>query len=323
LIDDLLDTSRLITGNLHLNLSPTPVVPSIEAAIEVVRPGAEAKSITIETQFDSDIEAITCDSQRLQQMVWNLLTNAVKFTPDGGRIDVIYEQVENNVRIVVRDTGNGIPKEFLPLIFERFRQVDSSSTRAHQGLGLGLAIVRHLAELHGGHVTVESDGPGNGSEFAITLPITLAVVNDGQAPRPENGYRRAKPVLRQLDGLRISIVDDDHDACNLLRFSLELSGAEVRTSSSVADAMKSIREWRPDLLLTDINMPGEDGYSLIKKLRALEPDQGANIPAIALTAMARTEDSEQALNAGFQMHIPKPVDIEELADAIVGLAGKK
>ena len=323
LIDDLLDTSRLITGNLHLNLSPTAVVPTIEAAIEVVRPAAEGKSINIETQFDSDIETITCDSQRLQQMVWNLLTNAVKFTPDGGRIDVIYEQVENNVRIIVRDTGNGIPAEFLPLVFERFRQVDSSSTRAHQGLGLGLAIVRHLAELHGGHVTVESDGPGNGSEFAITLPITLAVVNDGQAPRPENGYRRAKPVSRQLDGLRISIVDDDSDACNLLRFSLELSGAEVRTSSSVADAMKSIREWLPDLLLTDINMPGEDGYSLIKKLRALKPEQGANIPAIALTAMARTEDSEQALNAGFQMHIPKPVDIEELAEAIVGLAGKR
>ena len=323
LIDDLLDTSRLITGNLHLNLSPTPVVPTIEAAIEVVRPAAEGKSITVTTEFNSDIETITCDSQRLQQMVWNLLTNAVKFTPDNGRIDVIYEHVDNNVRIVVRDTGSGIPAEFLPLVFERFRQVDSSSTRTHQGLGLGLAIVRHLAELHGGHVTVESDGPGHGSEFTITLPITLAVVNDGQAPRPENGYRRSRPIARQLDGLRISIVDDDDDACNLLRFSLELSGAEVRTSSSVADAMKSIREWRPDLLLTDINMPGEDGYSLIKKLRALKPEQGANIPAIALTAMARTEDSEQALTAGFQMHIPKPVDIEELAEAIMGLAGKK
>ena len=323
LIDDLLDTSRLITGNLHLNLSPTPVVPTIEAAIEVVRPAAEGKSISVATQFNSNIETITCDSHRLQQMVWNLLTNAVKFTPDNGRIDVISEQVENNVRIIVRDTGSGIPEEFLPLIFERFRQVDSSSTRAHQGLGLGLAIVRHLAELHGGHVTVESDGPGKGSAFTITLPITLAVVNDGQAPHPENGHRRSRPIARQLDGLRISIVDDDNDACNLLRFSLELSGAEVRTSSSVADAMKSIREWLPDLLLTDINMPGEDGYSLIKKLRALKPEQGANIPAIALTAMARTEDSEQALNAGFQMHIPKPVDIEELADAIVGLAGKK
>jgi CheY-like chemotaxis protein len=156
------------------------------------------------------------------------------------------------------------------------------------------------------------------------LPITLAVVSDGQAPqKSSNGNRYAKPVERQLVGLRISIVDDDHDACNLLRFSLEMSGAEVRTSSSVADALKSLREWVPDLLLTDINMPGEDGYSLIKKLRALKPEQGADIPAIALTAMARTEDSEQALSSGFQMHIPKPVDIEELAEAIVGLAGKK
>ncbi len=323
LIDDLLDTSRLITGNLHLNLSPTAVIPTIQTAIDVVRPGAEAKSISIETHYSSDVETITCDTRRLQQMVWNLLTNAVKFTPENGRIDVAYERIENSVRIKVSDTGHGISPEFLPLVFDRFRQADSSSTRTHHGLGLGLAIVRHLTELHGGQVSVESEGPDKGSVFSIILPITLAVVSDGNAPRKAtNGYRQRKPIKRQLDGLRISIVDDDNDACNLLRFSLEMSGAEVRTSSSVADAMKSLREWRPDLLLTDINMPGEDGYSLIKKLRALKPEQGADIPAIALTAMAREEDSEQALSAGFQMHIPKPVDIEELAEAIVGLARK-
>ncbi|MEO8573389.1 MAG: response regulator [Pyrinomonadaceae bacterium] len=324
LIDDLLDTSRLITGNLHLNLSPTPVAPTIQTAIDVVRPGAEAKSITIETHYSSDVESITCDAQRLQQMVWNLLTNAVKFTPDNGHIDVSYERLDNNVQIIVSDSGSGIPHEFLPLVFDRFRQADSSSTRTHHGLGLGLAIVRHLTELHGGHVTVHSDGPGKGAVFTISLPITLAVMSNGQAPqKSSNGYRPGKAATHQLNGLRISIVDDDNDACNLLRFSLEMSGAEVRTSSSVADAMQSIREWRPDLLLTDINMPGEDGYSLIKKLRELKPEEGANIPAIALTAMARTEDSEQAISAGFQMHIPKPVDIEELADAIVGLAGRK
>lgn len=323
LIDDLLDTSRLITGNLHLNLSPTAVVPTIQTAIDVVRPAAEAKSISIETRFGTEIETITCDTQRLQQMVWNLLTNAVKFTPDNGRIEITYERVDNNVCITVSDTGHGIPPDFLPLVFDRFRQADSSSTRTHHGLGLGLAIVRHLAELHGGQVSVKSDGPGKGSVFSILLPITLAIVNDGQAPqKPTNGHRYTKPIKRKLDGLRISIVDDDHDACNLLRFSLEMSGAEVRTSSSVADALKSLREWIPDLLLTDINMPGEDGYSLIRKLRALKPEQGADIPAIALTAMARVEDSEQALSAGFQMHIPKPVDIEELAEAIVGLARK-
>lgn len=320
LIDDLLDTSRLITGNLHLNLSPTDVVPTIESAIEVVRPAAEAKKLTIETRFDSDISTITCDTHRLQQMVWNLLTNAVKFTPDNGRIEIAYERIENSVQIHVKDTGYGISEEFLPLVFDRFRQADSSSTRTHHGLGLGLAIVRHLAELHGGQVSVKSDGPGKGSVFSINLPITLAVVNDGQAPqKTSNGHRYTKRISRQLEGLRISIVDDDNDACNLLRFSLEMSGAEVRTSSSVADAMESLREWIPDLLLTDINMPGEDGYSLIRKVRALKPEEGSGIPAIALTAMARVEDSEQALSSGFQMHLAKPVDLGDMTTAILEL----
>jgi signal transduction histidine kinase/CheY-like chemotaxis protein len=323
LIDDLLDTSRLITGNLHLNLSPTEVVPTIDAAIEVVRPAAEAKSISIETRFTSDVATITCDTQRLQQMVWNLLTNAVKFTPDNGRIEVGYERVDHGVRIVVSDTGHGISSEFLPLVFDRFRQADSSSTRAHHGLGLGLAIVRHLAELHGGEVAVTSEGLGKGSTFSIVLPITLAVVSEGNAvTKRGNGHYPAPQLERKLDGLRVSIVDDDHDACNLLRFSLEMSGAEVKTSSSVADALKSLREWIPDILLTDINMPGEDGYSLIRKLRALKPEQGSDIPAIALTAMARPEDSETALSAGFQIHLPKPVDIDELADAIASLTGR-
>ena len=324
LIDDLLDTSRLITGNLHLNLSPTNVVQTIEAAIDVVRPGAEAKSITIETEYAADVESITCDAQRLQQMVWNLLTNAVKFTPDDGRITIRYERVGNNVRIVVSDTGHGISPEFLPLVFDRFRQADSSSTRAHHGLGLGLAIVRHLAELHGGDVSVESDGIGKGATFSISLPITLAVLSDGKAiPKANNGHRIHQPMTeRRLDGLRVSIVDDDDDACNMLRFSLETAGAEVKTCSSVADAMDSLREWIPDILLTDINMPGEDGYSLIKKLRALPPEKGCNIPAIALTAMARAEDSETAMSAGFQLHLPKPVDIDELAEAIASLTRK-
>jgi signal transduction histidine kinase/DNA-binding response OmpR family regulator len=324
LIDDLLDTSRLITGNLHLNLSPTDVVPTIEAAIDVVRPAAAAKSITIETRFTSDVASITCDTQRLQQMVWNLLTNAVKFTPDDGRIEVSYERIENSVRIVVADSGHGISQEFLPVVFDRFRQADSSSTREHHGLGLGLAIVRHLAELHGGEVSVESDGPGKGATFSIILPITLAVVTDGKAvSRSTNGHYRPPAFSPpRLNGLRISIVDDDDDACNLLRFSLESSGAEVKTSSNVADALQTLTEWLPDVLLTDINMPGEDGYSLIKKLRALGSDHGSEIPAIALTAMARPEDSETALSAGFQIHLSKPVDIDELTEAIAGLTSQ-
>lgn len=321
LIDDLLDTSRLITGNLHLNLSPTAVVPIIQAAIDVVRPAAEAKSIKVETKFTSDVDTITCDTQRLQQMVWNLLTNAVKFTPDEGHIEIAFERDQNNVLIGVKDTGHGISPDFLPHVFDRFRQADSSSTRAHHGLGLGLAIVRHLAELHGGRVSVTSDGPGTGAHFTITLPITLAVVSEGKAvAKTTNGHRHSKPITRQLDGLRVSIVDDDMDACNLLRFTLEMSGAEVKTSSSVADALQSLSEWRPDVLLTDINMPGEDGYSLIRKVRALPPEEGSDIPAIALTAMARAEDSENALSAGFQMHLPKPVDLDEMTSAILDLS---
>ncbi len=323
LIDDLLDTSRLITGNLHLNLSPTDVVQTIQAAIDVVRPSAEAKGITIETYFETDVDTITCDTHRLQQIVWNLLTNAVKFTPEGGNVTVVYERLENSVRITVSDTGNGISPEFLPLVFERFRQADSSSTRTHHGLGLGLAIVRHLAELHGGEVSVASEGPGKGALFSITLPITLAVVSEGNAvTSATNGLRYTKLVPRRLDGLRVSIVDDDNDACNLLRFSLEMSGAVVTTSSSVAEAMTSLGEWIPDILLADINMPGEDGYSLIRKLRALKPDEGSGIPAIALTAMARAEDTENAMSSGFQMHLSKPVDIDELTEAIAQLTKK-
>jgi signal transduction histidine kinase/DNA-binding response OmpR family regulator len=324
LIDDLLDTSRLITGNLHLNLSPTDVANTIMAAIDVVRPAADAKSIAIETRFISDVTSITCDSQRLQQMVWNLLTNAVKFTPEEGRITIDFEHVGNNVRISVTDTGHGISPEFLPLVFDRFRQADSSSTRAHTGLGLGLAIVRHLAELHGGDVSVESDGLGTGSKFSITLPISLAVMSEGKAvSQAKNGHRHQIPMGAQLHGVRVSIVDDDDDACNLLRFSLEMSGAEVKTASSVSDAMQSLSEWLPDVLLTDINMPGEDGYELIRKLRSLGPEQGCDIPAIALTAMAREEDSEHALSAGFQMHLPKPVDLDEMTSAILRLSKRE
>ena len=324
LIDDLLDTSRLITGNLHLNLSPTQVVPAISAAIDVVRPAAEGKSITINTKFTSDVDTVTCDAQRLQQIVWNLLTNAVKFTPEGGSIDVLYERVDTTVRIVVSDTGAGISPDFLPLVFDRFRQADSSSTRKHHGLGLGLAIVRHLTELHGGRASVSSEGLGKGATFSITLPITRGATSSEvkAVSRLRPAIARAANGARKLDGLRVSIVDDDQDARTLLRFSLEMSGAEVMTSASVSEAMPVIREWKPDVLLTDINMPGEDGYSLIQRLRALPPEEGSEIPAIALTAMARPEDSETALAAGFQLHLPKPVDIDELTQSISDLASR-
>jgi CheY-like chemotaxis protein/anti-sigma regulatory factor (Ser/Thr protein kinase) len=308
---------------LRLNLSPTEIVPVIESAIDVVRPGAEAKGIKISTSYNSTIDTITCDPQRLQQMIWNLLTNAVKFTPQNGSVEIKLEQTEGKVQIVVTDSGQGISPDFLPFVFDRFRQADSSSTRTHGGLGLGLAIVRHLTELHGGSVKVTSEGRGKGAAFTITLPVSLVVAPPKESVRGDaNGHHQKEDFNPELSGVRVLIVDDDADTCEMLRFVLNHWGAEAQASNSVAEAFDSIAEWQPDILLSDINMPGEDGYALISKLRASSPEQGANIPAIALTALARPEDSEQAISAGFQLHLTKPVDSQKLAEAIANLAGK-
>jgi signal transduction histidine kinase/DNA-binding response OmpR family regulator len=317
LIDDLLDTSHLITGNLRLNLSPTPIIPIIESALDVVRPAAEAKGISLSNIYLSEVESITCDSHRLQQMIWNLLTNAVKFTPQNGEVEIKLEQSGEFIKIVVTDTGQGISPEFLPFVFDRFRQADSSSTRKHDGLGLGLAIVRHLAELHGGSISAESGGKNNGATFTLTLPFSLAANTHLEAIRKES--KKPKPngnSNHKLDGVRVLVVDDDVDTCDMLKYVLTHWGAETQSSGSVAEALLCITDWQPDILVTDINMPGEDGYKLINQLRELSPEKGANIPAIALTAMARPEDSEQALSAGFHLHLPKPIDIEELVRAI-------
>jgi CheY-like chemotaxis protein len=323
LINDLLDTSRLMTGNLLLNLSPTPLIPVVEAAIDAVRPAAEAKEITFSTVYNSTVESITCDPQRLQQIIWNLLTNAVKFTPNEGQVSIVIEQTGETIQIIVSDNGEGIEPDFLPFVFDRFRQADSSSTRKHNGLGLGLAIVRHLTELHGGSVSVTSEGHGKGATFTVTLPLSL-IVEQSVKPLKEktNGHKPQENAKAELRGIRVLIVDDDADTCEMLTFALNLLGAEAQASKSVSEAFTSIAQWKPDILLTDINMPGEDGYSLINKLRTSTPKKGANIPAIALTALARPEDTEQALSAGFQLHLSKPVDIEELAEAIVNLAKK-
>jgi signal transduction histidine kinase/CheY-like chemotaxis protein len=323
LINDLLDTSRLMTGNLLLNLSPTPIIPVIEAAIDAVRPTAEAKGISFSTAYHSTVESITCDAQRLQQIIWNLLTNAVKFTPAGGRVSVALEQSAEAIQIIVADDGEGISAEFAPFVFDRFRQADSSSTRKHNGLGLGLAIVRHLTELHGGSVSVMSDGRGKGAAFTVNLPRSL-VADAPVKPFKEknNGHKKYENSRTELSGIRVLVVDDDVDTCEMLTFALKLRGAEAQASTSVAEAFDSLNDWKPDVLLTDINMPGEDGYGLMNKLQKLNSERGAKIPAIALTALARAEDSEQALSAGFQLHLSKPVDIEELAAAIANLAKK-
>jgi signal transduction histidine kinase/DNA-binding response OmpR family regulator len=323
LIDDLLDTSRLITGNLRLNLSPTPIVPIIESALDVVRPGAEAKGITLSAVYSSEDETITCDPHRLQQMIWNLLTNAVKFTPPDGSVEIKLEQISDAVKITISDTGQGISAEFLPFVFDRFRQADSSSTRSHDGLGLGLAIVRHLAELHGGSVQAASEGKGQGATFTITLPRSL-IENRAVEPIREdsNGHKPEHSLIDSLDGIRALIVDDDVDTCEMLNFALQQWGAETKTSNSVEEAFAALAAWQPDVVLTDINMPGEDGYTLINRLRSLATKEGSGIPVIALTAMARAEDSEQALSSGFQLHLSKPVDVDQLAEAIINLTKK-
>jgi len=324
LIDDLLDTSRLITGNLRLNLSPTTLVPLIESALDTVRPAAEAKNIALSSVFESNVESIVCDSHRLQQMVWNLLTNAVKFTPPGGLVEIKTERGEDTVKIVVADTGQGISPDFLPFVFDRFRQADSSSTRNHDGLGLGLAIVRHLAELHGGSISAASNGREKGSTFVLTLPrlpvpdaLPEDAVREEIRERKTNGNNGNSAP--ELGGVRVLVVDDDADTCEMLTYVLNHWGAETKSSGSVGEAFSRINDWRPDVLLTDINMPGEDGYKLISRLRSLGSEKGADIPAIALTAMARPEDCEQALSAGFQLHLAKPIDIDRLAEAIANL----
>ena len=326
LIEELLEASRLITGKILLNLEPTDIVPVIEAAIEIVRPRAAVKNIEIKSSFESSARTITSDTTRLQQMVWNLLTNAIKFTPNGGHVEVGTDLLGDNVRIMVTDSGMGIAPDFLPFVFDRFRQQDSTSTRRHDGLGLGLAIVRHLAELHGGRVAAESGGPETGSTFIISLPIlqserSIEPIHSAKAEKPDGNGKRL--LSESLKDILIHVVDDDVDSCNLLKFAFGLRGARVNTSSSAADAFRAISEEPPDILLADINMPDEDGYSLIRRIHELNSTNGHDFPAIALTAMARAEDSDRAIAAGFRMHVPKPVEIDELTATIVELLKNK
>ena len=320
LIDDLLDMSRLITGNFPLELAPTSVETIINDAIGIVRPQAAAKDVGIVPNFRAEDVKITCDGQRLQQMVWNLLVNAIKFTPEGGTIEVIVETAGDEVSIAVVDNGQGIDPEFLPHVFDRFRQADSTSTRRHRGLGLGLAIVTNLAELHGGRVAVASEGSGKGATFTIVLPYA-ATQSRLIAERTNTANRQPeKPFSSDpLKDIRVLIVEDDEDAAEMLSFALQAVGAETRTSHSASDAFAALSEWIPNALLSDISMPVEDGYSLIRRVRNVAEQEISAIPAIALTAMARSEDGDLALASGFQMHIPKPVDLEELTRSIAML----
>jgi signal transduction histidine kinase/DNA-binding response OmpR family regulator len=326
LIDDLLDVSRIITGKLQIESQPVNLSSVVEAAIDAVRPAFEAKDIKFEVVMEPCACLVPGDANRLQQIFWNLFSNAVKFTPPGGQVRVQVKRVEPEVKISVTDSGIGIKPDFLPFIFDRFRQADGSTTRAHGGLGLGLAIVKHLVQLHQGRVNVESKGLDQGATFIITLPLASAarigdLENTTVLQREGNGLPDGFSEL--LDGLRILVVDDEFDSRELITAILTRCGSEVRCTESAAEALRAFRDWKPDLLVSDIGMPKEDGYCLIRKLRKMKSKWAREIPAVALTAYATVEDRSRALDAGFQVHVPKPIDPEVLVRSIAGASGRK
>ena len=324
IIDDLLDVSRAIRGQLRLDVRPIGLGPVIQAAVDAVRPAASAKDIRLRTTIDSDAGLVQGDPSRLQQVVWNLLNNAIKFAPAGGRVHVRLERGDSAAIVTVCDSGPGIPPEFLPHAFERFRQADASATRAQGGLGLGLDIVRHLIELHGGTVKVESPGEMGGATLIVTLPL----LEPARTPASAEASVQVEPARPELavapssglDGVRVLIVDDEADTREVLSVLLAGAGGEVRTSASAAEALATLARWQPDVLLADIAMPGDDGYALLSTVRSLAPTRGGEIPALALTAYAHPQDRERALAAGFLDYLVKPFEPPALVAAIAKLA---
>lgn len=318
LIEDLLDVARIVEGKVRLQVRPVSLSDIVDNAVETVRPAAEAKDVRLQLVLDSTV-TLSGDAERLQQVVWNLLSNAVKFTPKGGRVHVVLERVNSHVEIAVSDTGAGIAPEELPRLFERFWQADSSTTRVHTGLGLGLAIVRHLTELHGGTVTAESRGVGQGSTFTVKLPLAPMMRTADERTRRHPTLGDAVPVANaRLDGVRVLVVDDEPDANEAVRVLLDHCGAEVRVAGSAAHACEILSRWKPQVVVTDVGMPGEDGYSLLARIRSL-PDDRAQTPAIALTAFASPDDRARLLSAGFRLHLAKPVEPGELTAAIAAV----
>lgn len=302
--------------------APADLRQVVEAGIDAVGPAALARSIEIKSNFDPETGLVLGDPDRLQQIVWNLLSNAVKFTPKDGKIRVTVARNGSNLQIIVKDTGVGIRKEFLPQVFDRFAQADTSSSRKYGGLGLGLAITRHLIELHGGAVTAESPGEGQGSTFVVTLPEKAGVLSESKTKRPADLPGASLGAKNRLDGAKILVVDDDAEARELLTTMLAQEGAEVKPCERAAQAIELVKEWRPVVLVSDIGMPDEDGYSLIRRLRALDPLEGGKTPALALTGFARNEDRMRALQAGFDMYIPKPLEPVGLVSIIASMVGR-
>jgi len=324
LVADLLDVSRIISGKLRLDVRTVDLISIVNAAIDSIRPAAEAKSIHLQTMLDPAAGPISGDADRLQQIVWNLLTNAVKFTPKGGRIQLKVQRIDSHVDIVVSDSGVGISKDFLPYVFDRFRQADASTTRIHGGLGLGLSIVHQLVDLHGGSASVQSEGEGKGATFTITLPFVAVISQtEEESVHPTQSEEiLSLDGLPSLEGLKVLVVDDEADTRDLIGEVLKECGSDVIITRSAAEALEALEQHKPDILISDLGMPDEDGYSLIEKIRALPSERGGDIPAAALTAYARAEDRMRVLRSGFQFHLPKPVDSAELVTVIASLAGR-
>ena len=325
LIEDLLDISRITSGKLRLDVKPVRLISIISAAIDSIEPAADAKGVQMEMVLDPAADHIDGDASRLQQVIWNCLANAVKFTPSGGLIRVQLERRDSMARIIISDTGAGISADFLPHVFGRFQQADGALTRAHSGLGLGLAIARHLVEIHGGTIEAASEGLGHGATFTVTLPLTATRADrveslDGQPVASQDRILRDESALPNLRGLRILTIDDEADTRDLVKTVLEGCGADVVTAASAREGLDSLAGWNPHVLICDIGMPGEDGYSVIRKVRASE--HSAGLPAIALTAYVRVEDSMRALEAGYQMFLPKPVEATELRSTVASVVGR-
>jgi PAS domain S-box-containing protein len=320
IIDDILDVSRIVTGNLYLDLQPTELAPIVEAAINVVRPTAEAKHIQIETNLSEQPALVSGDAQRLQQIIWNLLSNAIKFTPQGGRVWINTLHLSAQIALSVSDNGQGISADFLPHVFERFRQADSSTTRKHGGLGLGLAIVRHLVEIHGGSVEARSEGEGKGATFTVLLPLIAEGKSLATDYHLKQDAMEFSGTALELAGVHVLLVDDDAGAREMITAALNERHASVTAVSSAREALREINRSRPDVLVSDIAMPIEDGYQLIAQVRSLEMHTSAKIPAVAITAYAREEDRHRALAAGYQGYLPKPIEPAELIAVIAGLA---
>jgi signal transduction histidine kinase/CheY-like chemotaxis protein len=328
LIEDLLDMSRIISGKIRLDVQRVELAGVIEAAIASIRPTAEAKGVRLQVTLDSAAAPVKGDPSRLQQVVWNLLTNAVKFTPKGGRVQIFLERVNSHLEITVADSGEGIKPEFLPHVFDRFRQADSSTTRQYGGLGIGLSIVKQLAELHGGSVRAKSPGEGKGATFIVMLPLMLlhdaSDTNGGDRVHPAapSAAEQDACEAQDLTGVTVLVVDDEPDARDLAKRLLENCKAFVFTAASASDALTVLEQQQVDVLVSDIGMPGTDGYEFIRRLRAKAAEQGGRVPAIALTAFARSEDRMRAMIAGYNLHLSKPIEPGELIVAVASLAGR-